>query len=138
MLPSWKGRTFADSSSLQSRDFERPHWCYLLWGVPAVLAFATSSAYNQTALSITGAGALWTIAVAWIGIGCFINGRSCGRVHCMIDGILLPVLSVVGALDVLSVISIGWTVFWISFFVILVGSFIVEWAFGKYSVKAGF
>jgi len=56
----------------------------------------------------------------------------------MIDGILLPVLSVVGALDVLSVISIGWTVFWISFFVILVGSFIVEWAFGKYSVKAGF
>ncbi len=119
----------------RKRNLERPPWCYLLWGFPAVLAFATSSAYDQAALSVTEAGILWTLSVAWIGIGCFINGRLCGRVHCLIDGYFLPALSVVGVLNLLSVISISWNLFWISFFVILAGSFILELSWGKYARK---
>lgn len=134
MLPGWKGSYSANSSPrFRSRDFERSPWCYLLWGAPTVLALVASSAYDQTALSAMGAGALWTVSVAWIGIGCFINARSCGRVHCMIDGILFPALSVVGALNVFAVISLSWNIFWTIFFVILIASFVAERIFGRYS-----
>jgi hypothetical protein len=92
----------------------------------------TSASYQASATSATEAGLFWTLSVAWIGIGCFINARFCGRVHCMIDGILFPALSVVGILNVLSVISISWSVFWITFFVMLLGSFVFEWSWGKY------
>jgi hypothetical protein len=53
--------------------------------------------------------------------------------HCRIDGILFPLLSIVGALNVLSVISFDWNLFWLAFLVILVGSFVPEWTWKKYS-----
>jgi hypothetical protein len=62
-----------------------------------------------------------------------INGRSCGRVHCRIDGILFPPLSIIGALNVLSVISFDWNLFWLAFIIILIGSFVPEWTWKKYS-----
>ena len=125
---------FANSSlpQLHTRDLDRPPWCYLIWGAPAVLAVATSAAYQASVLSVTEAGIFWTLSVAWIGLGCFINARLCGRIHCMIDGILLPALSIVGVLNVFSVISISWSLFWIIFFVILLGSFIFEWSWRRY------
>lgn len=119
----------------QHVDLERPPWCYLLWGVPAAIAGVTSYAYGASYLSVTEAGALWTLAVAWAGIGCFINGRLCGRVHCKVDGILFPALSVVGALNVLSLISITWTEFWATFLVILLAGFASELYWGRYSLK---
>jgi hypothetical protein len=117
----------------RGRNLEFPPWCYLLWGVPAALIVASEAAYQASALSVTLAGSLWTFSVAWIGVGCFVNGRSCGRVHCRIDGILMPILSIVGLLIVLSVIPLGWSVFWIAFWVILVASFIPEFVWEKYS-----
>jgi len=115
------------------RNFERAPWCYLLWGMPAVLVIGASAAYDASLLSLTVGGALWVTAVAWAGIGCLINGRSCGRVHCRIGGILFPLLSIIGALNVLSVISFDWNLFWLAFIVILVGSFVPEWTWKKYS-----
>jgi len=117
----------------RGRNFERAPWCYLLWRVPVVLALGAKAAYRASALSLTATGALWVTAVAWAGTGCLINGRSCGRVHCRIDGILFPLLAVVGALNVLSVISLDWNLFWLAFIVILVGSFVPEWTWKKYS-----
>jgi hypothetical protein len=105
----------------------------LLWGVPIVLAVGANTAYDYSVLSITATGFLWVAAVAWAGIGCLINGRSCGRVHCRIDGIAFPLLAIVGALNVLSVISFDWNLFWIAFIVILVGSFVPEWTWKRYS-----
>jgi hypothetical protein len=133
-LRFWRNRHFADSPLRQeiNRDLERGPWCYLLWGVPAVLAFATSAAYGRSALSTTQAGIFWTISVAWVGIGCFINGQYCGRVHCLVDGILFPALSIVGVLIILQIISISWSDFWITFLVILVASFVFEGIRGKY------
>ncbi len=121
------------SQPSRGRNFERAPWCYLLWGVPVVLALGANAAYRASVLSLTATGALWITAVAWAGIGCLINGRSCGRVHCRIDGILFPVLSIIGALNVLSVISFDWNLFWLAFIVILVGGFIPEWTWKKYS-----
>jgi len=126
----------SDSLSLQIRkesDLDSPPWCYLLWGVPAALAIATSIVYGRGILPATFAGILWTASVAWAGVGCFINGRRCGRVHCKIDGVLFPVLSIAGALNVLALVSFSWTIFWGVFLLILLASFLPEWSWKKYS-----
>jgi len=121
------------SEASRGRNFERAPWCYLLWGVPVVLAIGAGAAYGAFVISITVRGVLWVTAVAWAGVGCFINGRSCGRVPCRIDGILFQLLGIVGALNVLSVVSFDWNLFWLAFVVILVGSFVPEWTWKKYS-----
>jgi hypothetical protein len=115
------------------RNFERPPWCYLLWGVPAVFAVAAAFAYQQSVITLTVAGIIWTSAVAWAGIGCLINARSCGRVHCIIDGIGFPLLALTGVLNVLSLVSFSWNLFWDAFLVILVISFIPELVWKRYS-----
>jgi len=119
--------------SSRGRNLERPPWCYLLWGVPAVLAVAGGEAYGAHVLSLAVTGAVWVAAVAWAGIGCFMNGRSCGRVHCRIDGIAFPILAIIGALNVLSIITFDWNIFWLAFVAILVASFVPEWTWKKYS-----
>lgn len=115
------------------RNYERAPWVYLLWGVPFALVAATSVAFSASLISLTLAGALWTLSVGWFGVGCFINGRSCGRVHCKIDGIAFPVLALVGVLNVLSVVSFSWNFFWGAFIVILIASFLPEFVWKKYS-----
>ncbi len=118
---------------VQKRDLASPPWCYLLWGVPAAVVFATYVAYDKSALTIAEAGVLWSISVAWAGIGCLLNALSCGRVHCRVDGVMFPALSIVGFLNAFSLISIGWSTFWLAFFVILAAGFILEWSWRKYS-----
>jgi hypothetical protein len=88
----------------------------LLWGLPAVLVIGAGIAYGESVLSLTGRGII-----------------SCGRVHCRIDGIAFPLLALVGALNVFSIISFDWNLFWIAFFVIFVGSFVPEWTWKKYA-----
>ncbi|MDA4137235.1 MAG: hypothetical protein OK449_09615 [Thaumarchaeota archaeon] len=117
----------------RGRDLERAPWCYVLWGLPAVLAVGTSAAYQASALSPALAGLLWTSSVVWVGVGCFVNGRSCGRVHCKIDGVLFPLLGVAGLLNVTGVVSFSWSLFWIVFVVILAGSFVPELVWKRYS-----
>ena len=119
----------------QHMDLERAPWCYVLWGAPVALAFVTSYAYGASYLSVTEAGAFWTLAVAWIGMGCFINGRLCGRVHCNHPRDSASRIEHRGVLNVLSVISITWSGFWVTFLVILLASFVFEWYWGRYSVK---
>jgi len=123
----------SSSQPPRGRNFEAPPWCYLLWGVPAVVVIGAGIAYGESVLSITARGVLWVTAVAWAGTGCLINARSCGRVHCKMDGIAFPLLAIVGALNLLSIISFDWNLFWLAFFLILVGSFVPEWTWKKYS-----
>ena len=115
------------------KNYERAPWVYLLWGVPFAMTTATSVAFSANLISLTVAGALWTSSVGWFGVGCLINARSCGRVHCMIDGIAFPLLAAVGALNVLSVVSFSWNLFLGVFIVILVASFVPEFVWKKYS-----
>jgi hypothetical protein len=110
------------------RDLASPPWCYLLWGVPAAIVLATFVAYDNSALTIGEAGLLWSVSVAWAGIGCLVNAVSCGRVHCRVDGILFPALSIVGFLNAFNVISIGWSLYWLFFFAILAAGFALEWS----------
>src|SRR3989442_4521250 len=110
----------------RGRNFERAPWCYLFWGVPVVLVIGAGAAYGASVLSLSARGVLWVIAVAWAGTGCFINGRSCGSVHCRIDGILFPLLSIFCALNMLAVVSFYRNLVWAAFIVILDGIFVSD------------
>ncbi len=137
-LRLWRSKYHSGSALpvINERNLEQPPWCYLLWGAPAVLAFVTSYGYDRYFLSVTEAGIFWTLSVAWIGIGCLLNGRFCGRVHCLIDGISFPLLAIIGVLNILSVIAISWSLFWASFFVILATSFGAELVLGRYRPRS--
>jgi hypothetical protein len=115
------------------RNYERAPWVYLMWGVPFAVVVATSASFSANLISLTVAGALWTFSVGWFGVGCYINGRSCGRVHCKIDGVAFPVLAVVGVLNVLSVVSLSWNLFLGVFIIVLIASFVPEFVWKKYS-----
>jgi hypothetical protein len=117
----------------RGRNYERAPWCYLLWAVPAGFATLATYAYDRNLITSLATEILWVTAVAWIGVGCFINGRSCGRVHCRIDGVLFPALSVLGALNILNLISFSWNLFWLVAFAGLVVSFVPEWTWKRYS-----
>ena len=98
-----------------------------------MLVLGSFEAHSASRLSLTEAGTVWVVAVAWAGIGCFLNGRSCGRVHCRIDGIGFPALAIFGALNLVSVISFDWNWFWLAFTVILAASFVPELTWKQYA-----
>jgi hypothetical protein len=124
--------------SKAGRDYFAAPWCYLIWGAPVVASSVAGQAYQASLFSLPVTGLVWVTAVAWIGTACFINGRSCGRIHCVIDGFAFPILSVLGALNVLSVTSFSWNLFWGAFVVILTSSFAAEAVFGKYQKSTRF
>lgn len=121
------------SQGSRGRNYERAPWCYLLWGVPIVLAIAANEAFLYNLIPFFVTEILWVASVSWIGTGCLINGRSCGRVHCRIDGVAFPILGIVGVLNILSLISFSWSIFWLAAFAILIMSFVPEWTWKKYS-----
>lgn len=114
------------------RDLVRARTLIWFWGIPAALLIGANSAYLQHALSFVAAGTLMTTATAWIGIACFINGRRCGRTHCVIDGYLLSLLTVVGVLNLLRVISLTWSSYLSIFLVMIIIGFAPECCGLKY------
>jgi hypothetical protein len=63
---------------------------------PHVLPSAASLLRARDVLSLPATGTLWAAATLWIGLGCGLNARRCGRVHCLIDGVLFPLLAIGG------------------------------------------
>lgn len=82
-------------------------------------------------------GIILVAASEWIGIGCFWNARRCGRVHCAIDGVLLPSLGLAGVINLLGFIKLSWN----SYSAILIGvvalSFVPE-LFGFRYLRTGY
>ena len=79
----------------------------------------------------------WIIALAWMGMACFLNARRCGRTHCWFTGpyyfiMIIPVL--VLGLDLTSAGLTSWVV--LAVFIVL-GSKTIWWAteraWGKFS-----
>ena len=119
----------------RAEDISRGRQSFLFWGVPIGIDVLVSIVQNLGWLSLTIAGILWTMATAWMGLSCVINARRCSRVHCAIAGALLLPLSVVGAANVLGLISIGWDIFgiyWGAFWVIVAVAFITEFLWKPY------
>ena len=122
------------SSTRKRQDLLHTPAALWLWGLPNGLLilgsiFATS-VWNGQQLPATLTGVLLTIGTAWMGVACYWNGRRCGRTHCKIDGLLLPLLSLVGLLNLVGVTSFGWIVYAGAFWIILLLSFVPEF-FGR-------
>jgi hypothetical protein len=115
-------------SSRTHSDLLRTSAALWLWCLPVLIVIVTNSLYNgQGGSSFAIAGVLLIIATLWIGVACYANGRRCGRLHCKIDGILLPLLSLVGLLNLLRVTSFGWAVYSNALAVIVILSFAAEY-----------
>jgi hypothetical protein len=113
-------------STRKRQDFVRTPAALWIWGLPIGLVIVANGTWNGHQLPATLTGVIVTIATAWIGVACYLNGRRCGRTHCKIDGILLPLLSLVGLLNLLGVTSFGWTMYSVAIGVILFISFVPE------------
>jgi len=97
-----------------------------MWCLPIGLVIFANGTWHGHQLPATLTGVIVTIATAWIGVACYLNGRRCGRTHCKIAGILLPLLSLVGLLNVLDVTSFGWNMYSAAIGVIVFISFVPE------------
>jgi hypothetical protein len=119
-------------SVARAHDLVRTISFLWIWGVPAAVMVAAESAWTAHRLSATATGLLFTISTMWIGIGCYLNGRRCGRTHCLIDGYLLPPLALIGLLNLVSITAIRWQTYFKIFLLIVTASFVLECCGGKY------
>jgi hypothetical protein len=113
-------------------DIARGYRGLLLWGAPlALLVIAPTLA---SAGRITGAleGTLVILGAAIFGVLCLANALRCGRTHCWIDGVGLPVLAVIGGLGAAGAFSVPWGTFLSTLWGVVLLSFLVECIFGPY------
>jgi hypothetical protein len=75
-------------------------------------------------------GALWTLALAWIGAGCLTNALRCGRVHCTVMGPGFLFLSLVSLARTVGLISLHWNLVWGAAVAIVAIAYLPEF-FGK-------
>jgi hypothetical protein len=114
------------SVSRPQRDLVRTLAFLWIWCFPAMLIIFAFAAWHAHALSGAVAGPLLTAGTAWVAAGCFVNARRCNRTHCIIDATLLPVLSVIGLLNIFHVLSLSWNGYVNALWIIVVASFIPE------------
>lgn len=118
------------SSPPKSQDLVCTPAALWIWCLPIGLVLFASSVWNGHQLPATITGVILTMATAWMGVACFLNGRRCGRTHCKIDGILLPLLSLVGIVNLLGITAFGWNIYSDAFWIILLISLVPEF-FGR-------
>ncbi len=83
-------------------------------------------------LSFTSVGVLLILGTTWFGVSCLVNALRCGRVHCWVDGLLLPALAVVGGLNLLAIVTLPWSSYLSAFWLILLASIVFECVSGTY------
>lgn len=116
------------SSTGKRPDLLRSASALWLWCLPIGVVITANGLYYGHRLSFTAAGILLSVATLWIGAACYANARQCGRLHCRIDGALLPLLSLVGLLNLLRVTSFSWGVYANILAGIVILSFAAEYA----------
>jgi hypothetical protein len=120
------------NSTLNRQDLLKTTAALWLWCLPVVIILVTAGLYNDgRRLSFAVAGVLLSIATLWIGAACYANGRQCGRLHCKIDGILLPLLGVAGLVNVIGALSFTWAAYVNVLLGIVVLSFVAEYLDNK-------
>lgn len=120
------------SATDAAKDLVRTASCLWIWAAPGALLLAADATWQAHRLPAPAAGLLFTVSTLSIGIACYVNGRRCGRTHCMIDGYLLPPLGVLGLLNLVGVLSIKWQTYLTIFLLIVIASFVFECCGGKY------
>ncbi|MCI4348136.1 MAG: hypothetical protein L3J97_05900 [Thermoplasmata archaeon] len=128
-LPIYHDERAAPSAT---RDLARGWNVLLFWGGPLAWVLLASVADLLLRLSFDQFGILLVIGTAWFGTICLVNALRCGRSHCWIDGVLLPLLVVVGGLNLMNIVHLSWGTYLSAFWSILVASVVVECVVGSY------
>lgn len=104
----------------------------LLWGAPISIGVVASATVETGRIPIGLAYGLWILAALWFGFACLLNARRCGRVHCWVDGIGMPVLAGVGAIALTGLFPLSLATFGSAFWAILLASFAIEVLWKRY------
>jgi hypothetical protein len=108
-----------------------PRVSLLAWGLPSAAIIAVLFA------PIPMRTAIWTLALAWMGLACVLNARRCSRTHCRFTGpyylaMIIPV--VVVGMGIIPLGPYSWALLGL---LILGGSYVIWWmterAWGKFS-----
>ena len=122
-------------AELRSRDLARGWKLVVVWGGPVGLILLASVVGPLAGWSFREIGVLLVGGTAWLGASCLTNARKCGRTHCWIDGVGLPILAGVGALTVLGLVSLPWNTYGGILWAIIITGFVVECALGPYLLR---
>lgn len=109
----------------------------LLWGLPLLAVVVTGVApVGTTARTVT-----WTAALLAAGIGCVVNARRSGRLHCHITGPFFLVLAIASALHGSGAVDLGDTGWLLIGAVLGIGTplliFVPERLWGRYGRQQG-
>lgn len=98
------------------------HGYALAWGLPhvaLVLGLLASTPLRA---------AIWSIALAWMGIACIVNARRCGRTHCRYTGpfylVMIAPVVVLGS----AIVSVGIYAWLLLGALIVAGGKLIWWA----------
>lgn len=80
------------AAECKSRDIlSRPALAFLVFWLPAIAIGAAGTSHISDAWRT----AVWTVALGVMGVGCIVNARRCGRVHCYATGPFFLLMAVV-------------------------------------------
>src|SRR5262249_2097091 len=95
-------------TTCESRDILSSRWrTFLLYGLPAIGIVVAGA----PAISNVWRAAVWTVALAIMGMACIVNALRCGRVHCYLTGpffLLMAVIALSYGLGILHLGRNGW------------------------------
>ena len=98
----------SDATTCESRDILSSRWrVFFLYWLPAIAIFVT----GPLAISSGWRTAVWTVALATMGVACIMNALRCGRVHCYLTGpffLLMALVALSYGLGILRLGKNGW------------------------------
>jgi hypothetical protein len=131
MLLTAAAQSRANRGASPERDRARSLGGYLVgWGIPSAVLVAAGL------LDPAARALVWTGVLVWMGAGCLLNARRCGRTHCRYTGPYY--LLMIGPVAVLGggIIAAGSWAWWDLGAMILLGGKIIwlatEGLWGKY------
>ena len=117
--------------SCQQNDWcSNPTSCLIVWGLP-IGALILSASLTPAWMRI-----VWPVSLVWMGTGCLLNVRRCGRLHCYTTGPFFFVMAIASAVHGFGVVDLGPTGWnWIST-ITIIGGIVLTWLpeliFGRY------
>ena len=123
-----------DAPACQSRDLlSKPWMAFLVWWLPAIAIVVTAGNKEVSGALRT---AVWTAALAVMGVACLVNAARCRRMHCYLTGpffLLMALVTLLYGLGVLPLGARGWSGIGL---IVLVGAIVLcclpEMLWGKY------
>ena len=116
------GLSLASNGTQGAKDWARSLGGYLIaWGIPSVILVAAGL------LDPAPRALVWAGVLAWMGAGCLLNARRCGRTHCRYTGPYYLAMIVPVALLGAGAVSFGAWAWWVLGAMILLGAKVI-WA----------